>query len=726
MALLAVFFLGYVSFLGIVYATKGHIMEAAIAAAIGGTVLFLLSATLQRLKGTAQGFSRNIIAERITALLLVAGCALCAVPFTHFFTVNSHEREVANAFRSALDEVMPMFDEYDSVATHRIEVYERALIRAQNSKKRRATYDLDRHTEGKTQGGDSIIRQNMTDALRLLLLPPEHTRLRQEAQQWVDHAGGATTWNAFLLGNTKEIRHAVEGWRKTMEEALAQTVVNEHSTGTDTLAMAALHAQAAARHLDTVETLCATKAAPTPLALALLALCTLMLFFPHWLQTRHSKSWKRFWPRSVYSMMGANKSTANQCIEVKFGKKTVPFVPKTSAAKDFMTDMRLMAEEKGLTPFEYLMQRFAEKSIDERRLLQLLREDHNLFNTDTIRQLLDRRVFDKETLVTACGIDPQFLDMLNPVPRHLPASKIINSLDSTSTHVFFWGIPTSGKTCALGAILAAAQKGKGKRKKIKVDKACQGKEYYEFLCDVFKADGAYITLPGRTNLTDNYAIRMTIDDGKGREHPVTLIDMAGELFCSILWQDMGYKECIRDEHRTAKQEFERVLIARNPGQQKFHFFIIEYGGEDRGYPQRTPTSNIQPYTADAYLTRGLDYLDKQGVLEHDTEAIYVLLTKTDRMKQFLREGESEKEHLERYLHTYYHGFLYRLNDLCKEYELCDGKLPPIIPINLGEVCLADLCHLNTASANDVVDLLTEKSKGFRKGFAGAIERLFNK
>ena len=86
-AFLATLLLCYVSFMGMVYLLKGHLVKSAVFAVAYAVVLFWLSVMLQRLKGCKRRFARNIEKERITAVMLAMACAFTALPFTHFFTV---------------------------------------------------------------------------------------------------------------------------------------------------------------------------------------------------------------------------------------------------------------------------------------------------------------------------------------------------------------------------------------------------------------------------------------------------------------------------------------------------------------------------------------------------------------------------------------------------------------------------------------------------------------
>ncbi len=718
-AFLAITFVGYVSFLGLSYLRQGDIVQTAMMVAAYGAAFFLLCAYLQRLKGTDRHFRSRIWLERLVALLLLVACIPLVVPFTHFFTVNSHEREVTTAFHNALAEVMPIFDEYDSIANQRIDDYESRLKKAAASKKQRASYGLDRHTLGKPNGGDTLMIANMVETLRLHLLSPAHDTLRSEAKRWIGRAKGATTWNVFLLGNAREIRQAVENWQQTLSDAMAVKLDNERSLP-DSVTFESTHCQTAIAQLEQVAQLCSERAAPPPYAFALLIACWLLLFFPHWLQNRHSKSWELFWGKSLTRFLTRQRSArfvADQMVTVPLDISDCQhddFILPVTEASRFKKDMQKVTEERQIPTFTYLTDRF-NQGLTHQQVLSMVQQDHNLFDADIIGRCLQSVVLTKQMLED-CGIDRAFIDKIGAVPRNvLPDAPPISQLDGTSTQVFLWGLPSAGKTCAVGVVLAALREGKV-AKKVTFDENCQGYGYLQQLQEIFTADGDMCVLPGRTPVASNFAIRMDLDDFNGRVHPVTLVDMAGELFCTIAWEANGNADNITARHRKAKEEFERVLTDSHAEHQKFHIFIIEYGAQNRRY---------KGLYQDLYLEYGLQYLKETGVLERGTQGIYVLVTKTDQVKGNLAEGEDEATHLQRYLKSYYGNFLRTLNSFCHDYELCGGQLPPPIPFDIGEVCFGNYCRLSTRRAQDVVRLIMGRSKGFRTGWQGRIERIFN-
>ena len=706
-ALLTATALGYVSFLGLVYLRQGHIVQCAVTAAVAAALLFILCVRLQKLKGTDSHFHRCIIHERITAMLLLLGCVAFVVPFTHFFTIYGQEREVKTVFTDALSEVKPMWDEYDSLANARIDAYknylEKTVSRKSSNRSRYASAGFNRYADGKPGNGDNMMVDNMVSTLRNILLPTGFNSLRGESEAWVSRASlGATTTNVFLLGNAREIRAAVLSWQQMMAEAMAVKLDNEPQQ-IDTLFVSS-HCTAAVSRLDHVAEMCGHRSFPSLLSLVLVFICGLMMFFPYWLQDRHSKSWERLLPGR---RGGEAPSAAQQGIELGEGETM-------HDSEGYQLRKTLAA---AVDPYSLLATMMGDGRLSTRRLLSMLRDDHNLIDAVTVKELVDQGVITFRQLTDDCGIDGRFVSMLGSTPIDvLPEADMIQMLPDDTTEVFFWGIPSSGKTCALGVILASLHD-HPMIAKTTIDETCQGYGYQLLLRKIFEGNGHYAVLPGRTPVATNYAIRLTLEDHHHQAHPITLVDMAGELFCARLWHQNGRMQQVSDKHRRALAELSKILVTERSEHQKFHVFIIEYGADDKKY---------KGFDQDTYLEYGLKYLDEQGILRDSTQGLYVLVTKTDEALRHLGQGEDIETHLDRYVRTYYPNFMGMLDKYCYQYELCGGRAPAPIPFDIGEVCFNNYCRINTSRAGEMVSILLTRSKGFRQGWRGKVAGIFNR
>jgi hypothetical protein len=131
-----------------------------------------------------------------------------------------------------------------------------------------------------------------------------------------------------------------------------------------------------------------------------------------------------------------------------------------------------------------------------------------------------------------------------------------------------------------------------------------------------------------------------------------------------------------------------------------HFFVIEYGAEDRlyeGLPQRT------------YLEAAVQYINNYEIFRKDTDAIFILVTKIDKAPAHLSPGEAAVQ----YLTDNYSGFINSLKAICRRNEINGGNLE-VLPFSLGVVCFQNYCRFQGAAAEQVVLKILERSKGFKE------------
>ncbi len=366
-----------------------------------------------------------------------------------------------------------------------------------------------------------------------------------------------------------------------------------------------------------------------------------------------------------------------------------------------------------------LIQRLLEeKHISADDLKTMLRDDHNMVDASVVHQLVKAGVFTKEELVRDCHIDPGFVSMLgSTLVDMVEYNNNIQNIDSGNTEVYLWGIPSSGKTCALGALLCSLRNDKDVASRMVPIPSAQGFGYMTQLEQVFPLNNAICKLPGRTPTKTNFAIGLELEDTMGKVHPVTLVDMAGELFCYLHWMAVG-RAGEYDDHRRALGTFLRILVDNPTDNRKIHLFVVEYGREGKKYKD-----TLQ----DQYLTTGLTYLKNTGVLQNHTDGIYVLVTKTDKIHEHLALGETPEQHVRQFIDANYPNFIGLLRRYCREFEICGGQLPPVFPFDIGDVCFQNYCRLNTDTAKVVArEILIRESKGFSQNrFVRTITDIFD-
>lgn len=339
------------------------------------------------------------------------------------------------------------------------------------------------------------------------------------------------------------------------------------------------------------------------------------------------------------------------------------------------------------------------KTITIGMLLELIRQDHNLLSSAACNDIISRGILNRNDL-SKCGIDNGFINKMltNARSQNFEPARPLQTIAEPCTEVYFWGIPFSGKTCALGAILSAAKNGLAARSMIP-DNSCKGFGYMNRLSTIF-SPGRICRLPGGTPVTSTYEMRFDLEDQEHKIHHVACIDLAGELFTCMFMKDAG--EQMREDQKQALETLHNILLENRSNNRKIHFFVIEYGAEKRIY-------NGLPQAE--YLNSAAAHLNSIGLFDSNTDAIYVLISKVDNASY---EGSLE-EHLLKYMTKNYLGFYNNLLLICKEHGINKGRVK-IVPFSIGNVCFKDYCQFDATSATKMVDLLVRYSCFEKQGF----------
>ena len=93
-AFIALITIGYITFMGVTYYTDGDFVSASISMVCVFILLFAVFIGAQFLKATHRKFARRIWIERIIVFSSPIIYRLALIPFSHFWTVQSHDNEI--------------------------------------------------------------------------------------------------------------------------------------------------------------------------------------------------------------------------------------------------------------------------------------------------------------------------------------------------------------------------------------------------------------------------------------------------------------------------------------------------------------------------------------------------------------------------------------------------------------------------------------------------------
>lgn len=318
-AFLALIAVSYISFVGFTYLTNGNFTFALIGMGITDIVFIIFFIGAQQMKASGVKMSRKIIWERIfifgSPVVFIAGM----FSMSHFWTVRSQNDEIVSTFTTSINDARQLFSDYENYSNTRIGNYEKGLNRIIANK------ESDKRTfieAGFEDNKANIQKDNMIETLRLQLLSQNYDSLQNVAIKWIDEAGhGASTWNVFLLGNTREIRNALANWENQLKSFSTKEMSNESLTGN----VSHFQSDGVKNAIAGIESLTVSftkQGFPTIGAIIFGIVIYLMLLFPYILQDRHTKN--------IYRIIGTENSNSK--------KKSVHKQSKVNSSEDTISD----------------------------------------------------------------------------------------------------------------------------------------------------------------------------------------------------------------------------------------------------------------------------------------------------------------------------------------------------------------------------------------------------
>lgn len=334
------------------------------------------------------------------------------------------------------------------------------------------------------------------------------------------------------------------------------------------------------------------------------------------------------------------------------------------------------------------------------QFLNALRIDPNAYpavdpdpsNRDTIQASVGNGVITWNDIANIFGYEKMEAIRSVSAPTPLPSSVAPDSLQPNSTEVYFWGTPGSGKTCALGTIISSAN-----RTGILETLSCTGQYYMDLLSNIFIGN-SYCTLPDSTQTSNIQEMIMKLTDEKGRQHKLTLIDLAGELFRMVF--KTRNNMFVTDEDKIVLDKAMNYL--EDNRNNKIHFFIVEYGAHAKMWDGLNMAN---------YLSQMIQFLKEKKVFRKSTVGVYVLVTKCDRMSC----DRSERPRVaNEYVKTKLASFWNTLERTCKDAAISDLRT---LSFSVGDVFAQNLCVYDGEDTKKVINKLLTKTPAIKR-FSG--------
>ena len=320
----------------------------------------------------------------------------------------------------------------------------------------------------------------------------------------------------------------------------------------------------------------------------------------------------------------------------------------------------------------------------------------NKYRPEDVLDLLQKGAISKDDLLN-CNIPQSVIDNLDEVKTpHLDIGETPESIPDGYTEVYFWGNPRAGKTCALGAVLNMANK----RGLLNIA-AGPGYKYANQLKNIFTDDDvANDFLPAPSPVETTQYLPFTLKKPNERKsRSVSLIELSGEIFLCFANKNAG-EEFPTKSHEDTFLTLDKYLKSKN---RKIHFFFIDYDSKNR--------ADNNGMTQSDYLSAAATYFNNNKVFGDTTDAIYVILTKSDLMLDEAGNRISNGKSIEyAKKHLYGQNYLSFINSLkatCRKYSI-NGRKLTVETFSLGNVYFRDICNFEGKAASKIVDILMKR------------------
>ncbi len=344
----------------------------------------------------------------------------------------------------------------------------------------------------------------------------------------------------------------------------------------------------------------------------------------------------------------------------------------------------------------YLEDEREKRRNEKQGILDKIRRNPNSYDPIKIISYLQNGTFTETDLIN-CDIPQSAIDNLGNIQTpKLDLGQTPNSIPAGYTEVYFWGGTGSGKTCALGAILQMAE-----QKGYLNIATGPGYNYAYQLKNIFSDDdNANDYLPAPSPVETTQYLPFTLKRPKeNNSRSVSLIELSGEIFKCFFYKNAG-QELPTQSHVNTFNSLNSFLSNNN---RKIHFFFIDYNRENKPDGSGLKQSD--------YLAAAATYFKNNKVFGKTTDAIFVVLTKSDLLTDeeghnipIAKRVEYAKKHLSE---RNYNAFINTLKDNCKKFSINAGKLT-VEPFSLGKVYFQQICNFDGSAAAAMVEILMDR------------------
>ena len=335
------------------------------------------------------------------------------------------------------------------------------------------------------------------------------------------------------------------------------------------------------------------------------------------------------------------------------------------------------------------LQRQREQEIaDRQKILDKIRKNPNSFTPGMLNGYLKNETINRSDLINS-GVPEDIIDSLDNIASpQLTLGETPENIPDGYTEVYFWGLPGSGKTCALSAVLSTADK----MGYLEIAQG-PGHDYMLKLKNNFSNHISF--LPGPSPVDTTQYLPFTLKKPNEKHYrSVSLIELSGEIFQCFLYKNAN--KPLPEKYKSTINSLIRFLNGNN---RKMHFFFVDYEKENN--------VDNDGYKQSDYLNAAATYFNDKNnnLFSKTTDAIYIVLTKSDLMDC---DKSDQVNQISQYLlNNNFTSFINSLRSKCEENSINGGRILAT-PFALGNVYFQQMCVFEDETSRNIIDILMRR------------------
>lgn len=350
--------------------------------------------------------------------------------------------------------------------------------------------------------------------------------------------------------------------------------------------------------------------------------------------------------------------------------------------------------------------------------IAMMRDEPNKYEVTRLVELINKEIINKDELIRAGVMTENVWDTLMTTDITYDLPDINDAIESSRpeckegfTDVYFFGIPSTGKTCVLmglsrsGSLNINLASGGG-------DYAAALQQYTDVGITVPRTPGSFVT-----TLEATISSRTT----QGAKHNVNLVEMSGEEFAYGIANNPEKIYTFEDMGTGA------TALLNNENRKVFFLIIDPTANKVRGtrefvmgYDEETgkPICELRRFVVDQriLLQKMVNLLQNPGNAEimKKVDSIHIIVTKADTLGDSTVEREDKA--LKIFRQNYEADILQPLIDLCEEYNINVGQHyhPNLYTFSLGQFYVGGLYEYDNTDSDKLVRAIRNSTQVLKK------------